>query len=158
MIGKDTGIYKIIIDKYHYYGQSVNLYNRRKEHLSKLNRGIHATSKLQNVYNKYEDFKFEKVLTCERGELDYWEKKLIDLNDERCMNLKSGGTKGYVHSAETRKKLSAASSGKNNANYGKRGADSTSFGKKATPETKAKMSAAKKGKKLSKYFSFRTTT
>ena len=52
-------------------------------------------------------------------------------------------------SEETRKKLSIASSGKNNAMYGKFGKDHPSYGRYVSEDTKNKLSEALRGKKKS---------
>jgi len=73
------------------------------------------------------------------------------------------GRVGRKHTAETRKKMSAAASGENNPNFGKKhtaeskakiskalsGENNPRYGRKHSAETKEKMSAAKKGKKHS---------
>ena len=52
-------------------------------------------------------------------------------------------------SEETRKKLSEASSGKNNAMYGKYGKDHPAYGREVTDSTRKKLSESLKGKKKS---------
>jgi hypothetical protein len=57
--------------------------------------------------------------------------------------------KNRIVGEEHRRKLSEASSGKNNPNYGKRGKDNPFYGKYHSTETKRKQSEVKKGKKRS---------
>ena len=59
-------------------------------------------------------------------------------------NISEGGDIVH-HSEETRKKMSEAQKGENNPNYGKRGAETSFYGKHHTEETKAKISEANKG-------------
>ena len=72
-------------------------------------------------------------------------------------NLTEGGVGmyGYQISDETRKKMSAARSGKNNPNYGKRGDKSPNFGRKHSEETKQKIGAAQRGKIVSQETRFK---
>lgn len=75
-----TGIYKISFkntDKV-YIGQSQNIENRWKHHLSDL-RKRKAPEKLQHAYDVYGIDTFEIVLECEIQELDSAEKEAIEI-------------------------------------------------------------------------------
>jgi len=88
------------------------------------------------------------------------------LSEEHKKNISknSVGMTGKKHSLATRRKLSAAKSGKNNPNYGiprseetkekislaQRGRKNHNYGKQITPEVKLKMSLARKNKKHTK--------
>ena len=56
--------------------------------------------------------------------------------------------KGLKHSEETRQKISQAKIGENNPNYGKRGKDTSMYGKHHTEETRRKLSQANNYKKI----------
>lgn len=74
---KICGIYCIenLINGKRYIGQSVNIYDRWKQHRSELRRDRHANYLLQEDWNKYgEDiFKFYVIVECEIPELDKYE-------------------------------------------------------------------------------------
>ncbi len=67
-----SGIYKIVINDYYIYiGQSMDIENRWKQHLSKLKQSKHYNKKFQSVYDKYPNtIKFEIIEECNENELD----------------------------------------------------------------------------------------
>jgi group I intron endonuclease len=75
-------IYKITIGKYFYYGQSTNFPQRVKDHLGALKNKSHCNKKMQNAYNKHNDFKMQIVEILGRGlsqkDLNDAEQKYID--------------------------------------------------------------------------------
>lgn len=75
-------IYKITISKYFYYGQSTNFLNRMNAHISTLKNKNHCNKKMQNAYNKHNDFKMQIVEILGRGlsqkDLNDAEQKYID--------------------------------------------------------------------------------
>jgi ribosomal protein S20 len=56
------------------------------------------------------------------------------------------GSSGFIHSKETKRKLSELNKGENNPSYGKRGEKSPLYGRTLSKETKRKLSEVKKGK------------
>ena len=75
-------IYKITIGKYFYYGQSQRFQERIKEHLGALKNKSHCNKKMQNAYNKHNDFKMQIIEILGRGllqkDLNDAEQKYID--------------------------------------------------------------------------------
>ena len=147
-----------------YIGQSADIKHREKTHLTKLRGNYHASSHLQNAFNKYGEnsFKFTILMFCEIKELTKWEQYFIDTSDKtklynvrlECVDSNLGmkhteETKrklskivtGRKLSKETRKKISEANSGENNYNYGKH----------LSEETKRKLSKANSGKNSPMY-------
>ena len=65
---KKSGIYKItnIINNKLYIGKSINLFQRKSQHFSKLRKNEHKNFKLQGSVNKYgiDNFKFEVLEYC----------------------------------------------------------------------------------------------
>lgn len=106
----------------------------------------YAGNVITNARAKYgiDAFDFEILKECNDNELDYWEKYYIkELNTKKPYgyNMTEGGDgcPGYIHSEETRKKISESLKGK------------TPWikGKHLSEETKKKLSIINKGKKLS---------
>ena len=108
---------------------------------------------LKKAVNKYgeENFKVELVEECfdaidlvEKEE--YWIKKLNAVESEEFYNLSYSGYKrgvtGYKHTEEAKRKISEATKGENNPNYGKSffSDQNPFYGKKHTLETREKMS------------------
>ena len=137
---RNTGVYKIQIDKYYYIGQSSDLKKREYNHLRTLKNGTHPNSKMQNVYNKYKDFSFSPLVYAEIKELNHIEQGLLDVywGNKLCMNLAKDAeapARGLKFSEETKRKISEANKGEKNYWYGK----------KHSEETKKKLSEAHKG-------------
>jgi len=86
-------IYKITIGKYFYYGQSTKFQQRIKDHLGALKNKNHCNKKMQNVYNKNDDFKMQIVEILGAGflqkDLNDAEQKYIDkyYDEKKCMNI-----------------------------------------------------------------------
>ena len=116
-----------------------------------------------NVVKKYPDYKVDVVaaglsweMACELEELMILEYGRRDLGTGTLVNMTAGGegTKGFVHSEETRRKISIASLNmseetRQKLSAAKKGKKSPNYGKKHSKETRQKISAAHKGKKLS---------
>lgn len=136
----NTGIYRIQIGDYFYFGQSQDLKNRKSAHLCALRKGNHKNPKMQNVYNKYQDFSFSAIVYAEIKELNQIEQGLLDIycGNNLCMNIAldaSAPARGLRRSEETLRKMSEAQIGTKNHFYGK----------KHSEKSKKKMSEAKKG-------------
>jgi len=150
-----TGIYQIIhYDSSKCYIGSVmhprGFNTRWSNHISKLNKGIHHSIKLQNAWNKYSidafDFSIleEIIRPLEMNDKD-WKKYVLNReqhyldvilfashNDNRFHQLgynilrKAGSTFGYRHTDETKKKIKtnhAHLSGLDHPRYGKRNSE-----------------------------------
>jgi group I intron endonuclease len=152
---KISCIYKIgnILNGKFYIGQTINFYQRKIQHLSKLRRNQHCNPHFQSAWNKYgeENFEFKIILYCEPSELNYYEQKMVDIwNPEYniCKECISNHSDMPV-SEETRKKLSDAHKGYIFSEESKKKMSESAKGKKMSEEAKRKMSEAKKGRKHS---------
>ena len=148
-------IYKVtnIVNGKIYIGQTVKSLSRRKQgHITSAK--LHKyNSHFHNAIRKYElrDFKWEIIHKCddidELNRLEIYYIGYYDTyNNGYNLTLGGGGSVGRKASAETRKKQSMATSGKNNPMYGKRGKDTPNYGKKFSIKTRKKMSVANGGK------------
>ena len=136
---RNTGVYKIQIDKYYYIGQSQDLKARKITHLNQLKKGTHYNPMMQRVYDKYKDFSFSPIVYAEIKELNHIEQGLLDVywGNKLCMNIAKcveAPGRGLVRSEETRKKLSEINKGK-----------------KKSEETKRRMSASRTGENNHQY-------
>jgi len=102
-----------------YIGQTTkSLYNRKRDHLSRLRNGKHFNSHLQNSFNKYKEssFCFSVLHKCNISDLDKFEILYINLynslKESIGYNKDSGGTKNKIISESTRIKLSVAGKGR----------------------------------------------
>lgn len=92
-----TGIYKITINDYYIYiGQSVDIENRQRQHLTTLQNHKHSNYKLQSIYDKFSDkIKFEIIEKCDESELNDKEMFYIEqfntFNSDYGLNLCLGG-------------------------------------------------------------------
>lgn len=155
-----SGIYKIenTVNGKCYVGSAVDIKKRWRRHLCLLRAGRHHSAPLQNGWNKHgeENFSFSVMLRCRRTDLLRYEQAALDFLKPRYNVCVTAGsqlglkrtpeikakmsarllgntyTVGYIHTAETRAKLSAVRKGKPH-----------------TPEWNARISAAHKGKKMS---------
>lgn len=144
-----TGIYMIRFgddENAHFYiGQSVDIGQRKRQHLSELRNGIHVNPYMQSVFNKYgeKSMTFEVLCECVEEKLNELEEYYIYTmctfvgDNSYGLNLNTGGG-GHNISEETRAKLSEAKKG-----------NTFHKGKKHSAETIAKMSEAHKSKNLS---------
>lgn len=116
-----SGIYKIgFSNGYFYIGSSINIEKRLKDHLGLLKNQKHENTFLQNVFNKHKDSIYCEVIEwCGLDELLIIEQKHIDLNlrNKKLLNInpcssKPPNHKGKIVSEETRRRLSAALTGK----------------------------------------------
>ena len=169
-----SGIYCIENTKSNkkYIGQSVNIEDRWRKHISELNNKTHHNDHLQNAWNKYgEDcFKFYVLEYCDISDLDEKERYYIGLYNttdrDSGYNLQSGGQVSNSHSDETKKKISES----NKKAYQNKelrkvrsndalkqwanpeikekimGQNNGMYGKHHSEETRRKMSEKKKGK------------
>jgi hypothetical protein len=84
-------VYRIQVAHKFYYGQTVHLKKRKQKHLSRLKVGKHKNQYMQRAWDKYDQFSFDVVATCEDADadLDALEQGYIDryYDDPDCMNL-----------------------------------------------------------------------
>jgi hypothetical protein len=88
---KQIGIYRIDIGPYFYYGSSRRASSRRSVHLGRLQRNAHSNPKMQQVYNKYQTFKFAIVERASPDDLLSLEQQYLDryVGQKHCMNINS---------------------------------------------------------------------
>ena len=126
-----------------YIGQALNSKRRLYKHKYDLRRGKHSNPHLQSAWNKYGEssFTFMVVEKCDDDYLDFaersWIKSCDSTNRKKGYNLEEGGTNGYKVLEETKQKISAKNSGKNNPFYGK----------KHSAESRKRMSESRSGEK-----------
>lgn len=84
-----SGVYKITIGDYFYFGSSRNLSRRRGDHIYKLKLGIHGNRFMQRAFNKTKDFSFVVLRYLDEKLLFEEEQKLIDAhsNERNCLNI-----------------------------------------------------------------------
>lgn len=156
-----------------YIGQSVDVYNRWKEHLCALRGGYHFNNHLQRSWNKHNecDFEFSIVEECSEDKLDdkeiYWISNCDSYNNGYNQTKGGGGMRGFKHSDETKQKISESTKGVNAPWYGKQHSEETKakigiaskerfvdpenhpmYGKQHTTESKEKMRESHTGKTL----------
>mgnify|MGYP001605325358 FL=1 len=121
-----SGIYVIenILNHKKYIGSSINIKRRFQYHKSMLRRNEHDNNHLRSAWNRYgeDNFEFYILLKCDKDMLLMWEKEAFRLfkccEREFGYNLQEDPTTTKPND-ETRKKLSLASSGERNPNFGK---------------------------------------
>jgi group I intron endonuclease len=132
-----AGVYSILnnVNGKRYVGSSVDIETRMLTHRSKLRTGKHHSSKLQRAWDKYGEsaFEFSVSLLCAGDNCFMYEQIFIDFYESagrRGYNVapNAGGTRGLVHSEESKRKSSISNTGK-----------------KRSAETKARVSVAKRG-------------
>lgn len=110
---------------------------------------------IYNAIKKYGEDKFsiDTLIVCDDAMMDYYEKQSIEMYNTLSpngYNLEAGGTRGYVISDETRKKLSEASKGKPPmSDAGRKKLSEVHKGKIITQEHKQAISEFNKGKIVS---------
>lgn len=141
-----------------YIGKTINsLKQRKQEHIRR------ARNKTDNYYfhnsiKKHGPEAFEWIVLEEcddfstLGKLEIYYIKLYKTFEEG-MNLTPGGgdkgSLGFRHTEKTKRKMSVMQKGKNNPNYGKRGKETSMYGKHHSEEVKKKISDALKGRESS---------
>lgn len=162
-----------------YIGSAVNPQERRRQHINDLKKKRHHSVHLQRAWDRYgeDNFEFKIIETVadknnlierEQFFMDYY----LSYNKNKGYNLqpKANNSLGYKHTNEskrnmsiahigkilsddTKRKISIATSGENNHNYGKgykfSGENHPMYGKKRSAESKRNMSIAHIGNKLS---------
>jgi len=112
---KNSGVYRItcVANNHFYYGSSINLKYRIKNHLSKLRSGCHRNKRLQRIFDKYGEssLTFEVVKYCDPSFILNEEQEYLDkyISNENCVNFcKSAKSPmaGMKFSSEHKKKIS----------------------------------------------------
>lgn len=89
----NSGIYKITCSAngHYYYGSSVNLQSRFRNHINKLRSQKHRNHRLQRIFNKYgeESLVFEVVKYCSKHSTIAFEQKYLDAHTshKNCINF-----------------------------------------------------------------------
>lgn len=123
---KISGIYKIqskIKPNRIYIGSAEDINKRWVAHLSDLKRNKHRNGRLQNHYNKYgiSDLNFSILLGCEKEDLLKVEQYFIDSYKPFFNICKTAGRiTGFIHSEETKNKISRSLKGRTPWNTGKK--------------------------------------
>lgn len=113
----NIGIYKLVWDNcpYYYYGSSIDLKRRKRNHINRLIRGKHENFLLNKIYLKYGIPSFEIVEYCDIDVIDIVEQKYLDTlkGDRNSLNLLySVSGVGRSVSEETKLKISKSLSGR----------------------------------------------
>lgn len=110
-----AGVYRITCKSngHYYFGSSIKIESRFKNHISKLKDKSHRNHRLQRIYNKYgiDSLIFEVVQYCSPEETLIVEQKFLDkyAHDENCMNFckdAKAPMKGLKFSEDHKRKMS----------------------------------------------------
>lgn len=161
----DTGIYVIenLVNGRKYVGASKNIKSRWRQHKLDLKKNEHANALIQEDFLIYgmDVFNFFIIEICEESSLiekeEFYIKEYKTRDYDGGYNMTSGiGTKNKVVKEETRKKISSKLLGnknginswqtriKNGISFS--GENSPNYGRKASEETRAKISAGGTGR------------
>lgn len=131
---KKSGTYRIDIAHWSYFGSSVDLSSRRRNHRLELDKGIHANEVMQRAFNKYKVFEFTILEECNPSEILAKEQVLLDLHYRTKGNMNlcpmAANSLGYRHTPETCRRMSERQ-----------------VGRKPTPETRRRLSESRRGEK-----------
>lgn len=128
-----------------YIGSSKNVAARLRSHRSELQRGVHGNAHLQRAVNRhgFDRFLFQVIEYCEVDKLLEREQFHIDTQKfDTLYNLRliAESNRGYTHTKETRRKVSAAVKALGAAFFAARA--EANRGRKNSDETRAKMAEA----------------
>ena len=113
-----TGIYRIhnLVDNKVYIGSTMDSFNNRwTHHRGRLRANQHCNPKLQNAWNRHSEaaFVFEILLYCDPEDCLTFEQMAIDCyQPEYNICLVAGNRKNYVHSDQTKQRISNALRGR----------------------------------------------
>lgn len=147
------GVYIVEIpgSPYIYIGSTGNLNQRKRQHRSELNRGIHSNQKLQLLYSPKNgvDFKVAQRTQTREAALAL-EQELLDQhkNNPFCLNIATNArvpAAGMIRSDETRAKISQALKGRRPTEESKEKMRQAQIGRTHSKETKQRMSESHKG-------------
>lgn len=161
---KTVGIYRIFCaaSRKSYVGASVDILSRWSHHRHDLARGNHHAPFLQSAWAKYgpDAFSLEILEVCDRVELaareQHWIDALAAYGRSTGYNAtpKAGTVAGRTMSDTTKEKLRAANIGRTVSGATRAKLCAARVGKKPnlghshSPETKARMSGARRGRRL----------
>lgn len=130
-----SGIYKITIGEWFYYGSSNDIRRRGWGHKYSLKNNKHCNTHMQRVYNKYNTFKIECVEEVNNNEdLIIVEQKYLDqyVGTDNCLNLNVLANGSFVSPEKQAKSLNAMRE--------------ANTGAKRTEESRKRMSEAAKNR------------
>ena len=142
-------IYQIRIGKYFYYGSTNGFDSRKRKHQRLLDLGTHPNPKMQNVYDKYQEFEMFIVEEVEVESLLEVEQVYIDDNFEIESNLNiarfaMSPMKGRRHSKESREKIASTLHGRKHSEESVKKMSEKQKGRTFSAEHRAKLSASAK--------------
>ena len=155
----NTGIYILNWDNcdYYYYGSSINLQRRKKQHYNKLRNGNHFNHILLKVYKKHGLPNFSIVENCDKSDLYNMELKYLlkSKGDKNNINiLYSPDGAGRCFSEESKRKISESLRNRIfsdvhilNLKLCNAGINNPRYGKPVLKETREKLSNAQKREK-----------
>lgn len=147
------GVYRIQIGPWFYYGSSVDIPVRLRQHLIDLKGGRHGNKILQRAFREYGEFDAYAVDLCLRESVRIREQYFLDatFDDQFSANLardaESPGKYREV-SAESRRKMRKAALGRTHSAETRKKMSKSRKGVKKTPESVAKTAAGRRGKKV----------
>jgi group I intron endonuclease len=104
-----AGIYRLDFGNKYYYGSTLRLETRRRQHLRGLEASTHRNHRVQAAYNAHGPFEFRVVELCEVWELRRLEQLYLDIHYgyPTCLNLSPSAetTRGRVMSEAQKQKL-----------------------------------------------------
>lgn len=138
-----------------YVGSTIHLNRRRLEHFSALANCKHVNAHLQNAYNKYGrevfDFEILEVVAIDDSIKETLLKReqfwIDNLKPEYNILLVAGSSLGYHHTNETKKKISASTTGVKKSEEHARHIREGQSGRTLTKEHRIKLSEAAKHRK-----------
>ena len=154
---KKIGVYILTWDccQYYYYGSSIDLDRRKRNHLNRLKNNKHENFILHNLFLKYGLPKFSVIEYCEHSDLKTTEQKYLDKarKDKYNINiLNSVNGSGKVISSETRIKISNSLKGRefsekhrNSLKIVNSGNNNPRYNKPVFKSTREKISLTKQG-------------
>jgi hypothetical protein len=118
-----SGIYKITIGEYYYYGSSTDVYRRKYQHQQELRASKHKNKFMQKVFEKYGEPTYEFVMGCDRDDLIDLEQQFLDEHHgkEFCMNISNDAVcpRNRIFTDESKQKIRIALMGNTNGSGGR---------------------------------------
>jgi len=149
-LAKAAGVYRIrhVPTGRSYVGQAGNIRGRWARHRHGLRAGVHHSTFLQRMWDKYgeNEFAFEILLVCRVQDLDFYEQRALDVLKPEFNTAKvAGSTRGVKPSPESIEKNRLAQLGKKRSPETCERIRQAKLGKKATPEHRAAVSRGRMG-------------
>lgn len=118
-----SGIYRMTIGEYYYFGSSTDVYRRKYQHQQELRASKHKNKFMQKVFKKYGEPTYEFVMACDRDSLIDLEQKFLNLHHGRefCMNLSNDAIypRNRIYGEDFKAKMRIAMKGNTNGCGGK---------------------------------------